>query len=194
MADETTANPNPPNHSGGGTEAGRLAELLEELRALLKQEMTTVQQRWQRSLPFADYLVDRWQKAQALGFGEGSSIYDSTLVLGEVKVGKNTWIGPFTVLDGSGGLEIGDNCSISAGVQIYTHDTVAWAVSGGKQPAKRVPVRIGHRCYIGPNTIISKGITIGDGCVIGANSLVLHDIPSNSKAFGTPCRVQGKAT
>ena len=33
--------------------------------------------------------------------------YDSVLVIGDVQVGKNTWIGPFVVLDGSGGLEIG---------------------------------------------------------------------------------------
>ncbi len=30
-----------------------------------------------------------------------------------------------------------------------------------------------------------RGVNIADSCVIGANSLVLHDIPANSKAFGT---------
>lgn len=172
------------------SETNKLDELLTQLRALLTQESAAVGERWNRSLPFADYIVDRWQKAQSLGFGEGSSIYDSSLVLGDVSVGKNTWIGPFTVLDGSGHLVIGDNCSISAGVQIYTHDTVAWATSGGTDPAERAPVTIGSRCYIGPNAIISKGITIGDGCVIGANSFVNTDIPSGTKAWGTPARVQ----
>jgi acetyltransferase-like isoleucine patch superfamily enzyme len=149
-----------------------------------------MRQQWNRSLPFGDYIVDRWQKAAALGFGEGASIYDSALILGDVKVGKNTWIGPFTILDGSGGLEIGDYCSISAGVQIYTHDTVQWATSGGTLQAEREPVRIGSRCYIGPNVIISKGISIGDGCVIGANSFVNRDVPSGMKAWGTPARCQ----
>lgn len=171
-------------------EPNELDELLAKIRALLTQESATVSERWNRSLPFADYIVDRWQKAQSLGFGEGSSIYDSSLVLGDVQVGKNTWIGPFTVLDGSGHLVIGDNCSISAGVQIYTHDTVAWATSGGTESVERSPVSIGSCCYIGPNSIISKGITIGDGCVIGANSFVNTDIPSGSKAWGTPARVQ----
>lgn len=194
MTDETTSNPNSANFSREGKAVARLAELLKDLQALLAHEMTTVQQRWQRSLPFADYVVDRWQKAKALGFGEGSSIYDSSLVLGEVKVGRDTWIGPFTVLDGSGGLEIGDTCSISAGVQIYTHDTVGWATSGGIAAVERASVRIGNRCYIGPNTVISKGVTIGDGCVIGANSLVNSDISSGMKAWGTPCRVIGKTT
>jgi acetyltransferase-like isoleucine patch superfamily enzyme len=185
--------PNPDfSKLASGNSADFLAALLEALQNLLTGEMAKVLQFRQRSLPFADYIVDRWQKARLLGFGEGTSIYDSSLVLGDVKVGENTWIGPFTVLDGSGGLEIGDTCSISAGVHIYTHDTVKWATSGGKSPAERAPVRIGSRCYIGPNTVISKGVTIGDGCVIGANSLVNSDVPSGMKAWGTPCRVQGK--
>ena len=126
-----------------------------------------------------------------LGFGEGTSIYDSSVVLGNVTVGCSVWVGPFTVLDGTGGLVIGDYCSISAGVQIYTHDSVQWALTGGKAQYEQAPVSIGSRCYIGPNTIIVKGVSVGDGCVIGANSLVLSDIPPNSKAFGTPCRVVG---
>lgn len=47
-----------------------------------------IDQRWRRTLPFGDYIVDRWKKAECLGFGEGSSIYDSSLVFGDVKVGK----------------------------------------------------------------------------------------------------------
>lgn len=175
----------------GDVPTERLDTLLAELRSLLMRESAEVQKKWSRSLPLADYVVDRWQKAQTLGFGQGSSIYDSALVLGDVRVGEKTWIGPFTVLDGSGGLTIGDTCSISAGVQIYTHDTVAWAISGGTAAVPRSAVKIGSRCYIGPNSIISRGVTIGDGCVIGANSFVNKDIPAGMRAWGTPCRVLG---
>lgn len=166
-------------------------DLFARMKALWQQLRQRVDARWRRTLPFGDYFVDRWEKARALGFGEGTSIYDSSLVLGEVRVGRHTWIGPNTLLDGSGGLTIGDYCSISAGVQIYTHDTVEWALSGGKAQPERKPTAIGSCCYIGPNVVIAKGVTIGSRCVIGANSLVLHDIPDGSKAFGTPCRVVG---
>ena len=108
--------------------------LLSQLRTLWRQRYKEVDKEFNRSLPFADYIVDRWEKAKLLGFGEGSSIYDSSLVLGTVKVGAKTWIGPFVVLDGTGGLEIGSNCSISAGTQIYSHDSVDWAISGGSLP------------------------------------------------------------
>ena len=168
-----------------------LNTLLEQLRALWSGLQRGMMQKWKRTLPMADYIIDRWEKARVLGFGEGTSIYDSSLVLGNVTVGKNTWIGPFTVLDGSGGLQIGDNCSISAGVQIYSHDTVDWAISGGKVGGTKDPVTVGSNCYIGPNAILAKGVSVGDGCIIGANSLVLTDIPPDSKAYGTPCRIYG---
>lgn len=163
---------------------------LQELAAALQ---TRMRERFDRQVPLADLLEDRWARARRLGFGDGASIYDSALVLGPVQVGAHTWIGPQTILDGSGGLRIGTYCSISAGVQIYSHDSVAWARSGGTAPLERAPVVIGDRCYLGPQTVVAKGVTIGSGCVIGACSLVLHDLPSDSKAFGVPARVVGPA-
>ena len=166
--------------------------LLTELKALWLSRRRELNHKFARTLPFGDYVIDRWEKAAELGFGTGTSIYDSSVVLGDVNVGEHTWIGPFTVLDGSGGrLEIGSHCSISAGVQIYTHDTVERSLSGGQASIVGAPTRIGSNCYIGPNTVIVKGVTIGNRVVIGSNSLVLKDIPSGSKAFGTPCRVVG---
>lgn len=152
-----------------------------------------VNERWKRTLPFAEYIVDRWEKARILGFSQGTSIYDSALVLGDVSVGENTWIGPYVILDGSGDLNIGNNCSISAGVQIYSHDSVNWAVSGGSEPYEYAQTSIGNNCYIGPNTVVSKGVHIGNRCIIGANSLVLGNIPPNSKAYGTPCEIKESA-
>ena len=126
-------------------------------------------------------------KVREPGFGEDTSIYDSALLLGDVAVWRDIWIGPFTVLDGSGGLVIGDHCSISPGVQIYTHDMVKWAVSGGVHAPEYATVRIG--CYIGLNAVISKGVTIGDCCVIDANSFVNSDLPAETKAWGTAAKV-----
>jgi hypothetical protein len=60
-------------------------DLLSKLRSLFQNEMDTIKQKWNRSLPFADYIVDRFEKARTLGFGEGSSVYDSSLILGNVK-------------------------------------------------------------------------------------------------------------
>lgn len=155
-------------------------------RLLFQKKRAEMRQQYHRVLPANELLTDRWEKARYLGFGEGASIYDSSLVFGDVVVGTNTWVGPFTVLDGSGGLSIGSHCSISTGVQIYTHDTVQWALSGGTAPYEYSPTSIGDRCYIGPNTIIGKGVTLGEGCVVGANSFVNQSFPPGSKVAGSP--------
>ncbi len=142
-----------------------------------------------RSLPFAELLFDRWERAKLLKFGEGTSVYDSAYIFGDVKVGKNTWVGPFTILDGSGGLSIGDNCSISASVQIYSHDTVKWATTGGKEKYEYAATSIGNNCYLAPNTIIAMGVSLGDACVVGANSFVNKSFPAGSKIAGTPAKL-----
>ena len=51
------------------------------------------------------------------------------------------------------------------------------------------PISIGKRCWLGSGVLVMPGVRIGDGCVIGAGSVVTRDIPPNSLAVGTPCRV-----
>ena len=166
--------------------------LLQELKALLKELQTEKMQRFKRRVSVGDLLTDRWEIARQYGFGEGTSCYDSVLIIGDVHVGKHTWIGPNVILDGSGGgLEIGDYCSIDAGVQIYTHDTAKWAVTFGKAERETAPTRIGSGVFIGPNSIITKGVVVGDQVIIGAMSLVTSDIPPGVKAWGQPATVRG---
>src|SRR2546422_985883 len=160
-----------------------------QLHQKLREELKL---RWQRAVPFSDELFDRWERARFLGFGDGASIYDSSLVLGDVKVGDNTWIGPFTVLDGRGGLRIGKFCSISCGVQIYSHDTVKWTLSAGKVSEEHSLTQIGDCTYIGASSIINRGVTVGDHCVIGANSFVKYDVPPFTVVGGSPAKKIGR--
>lgn len=162
-----------------------LTELYTGLRAEMKAS-------WERDLPMSELLFDRWERARNLGFGPSSSIYQASYVYGDVRVGAHAWVGPFTVLDGSGGLTIGDYSVVSAGVHIYTHDTIRWAVSGGRAPYDRSPVSIGSCTYIGAQSVVLKGVTIGEHSVIGAGSLVNRDIPSFTVAVGSPCRSIGR--
>ena len=149
---------------------------------------------WHRVLPFAEQITDRWEKARYLGLGDGASVYDSTLLFGQVSVGEKTWIGPNCVLDGSGGLQIGSTCSIAAGCQLYSHDTVAWAVSGGAAKARHAETKIGDAVYIGPGTVVAAGSSIGEHSIIGALSLVKGDIPPYSFAAGSPAQIIGRVT
>lgn len=170
------------------TDQDKLLQSLRDLHSKLSQEKRKA---FHRDLPFEELVFDRWERAKELGFGDGSSIYHNTYVMFDVKVGKNTWIGPSVMLDGRGGLCIGDWCSISAGVHIYTHDTVQWSLTGGNAEIETAPVQIGNCTYIGSQSIILPGVSVGDHCVIGAGSLVKHNIPDYSIAVGTPARITG---
>jgi acetyltransferase-like isoleucine patch superfamily enzyme/glycosyltransferase involved in cell wall biosynthesis len=179
-------------HDGGQESDKSTHLLLVDLQKMHRELRTRIQTEWNRSVPFGDQITDRWERAKFLGFGEGASVYDSTLVLGQVAVGLQTWIGPHCILDGSGGLTIGSTCSISASCQLYSHDTVGWAVSGGKAPFRHSKTTIGDGVYLGPGTVVAAGVAIGNNSIIGALSLVNHDIPPFSFAAGAPARVIGQ--
>lgn len=164
-----------------------IAYLLRRIQARLQREKIGA---FKRRVSFGDLVTDRWQNAREYGFGEGTSCYDNVLVLGDVKVGRNCWIGPNVILDGSGGLTIGDNCSISAGVQLYSHHTLNWTISMSQKPYEYAPTHVGSGVYIGPNAVVQKGVTIGDRAVIGALSLVRSNVPTGARVYGVPARCQ----
>lgn len=168
-----------------------LRELFEKISGMYRLLGEAFIQDLQRLPSFADLIVDRWEKAKMLGFGEGTNIYDNSLVIGDVKVGKECWIGPHTILDGSGILSLGDYCTISAGVHIYTHDNVKQTLSSKLLPIERRSTTIGNNVYIGPQAIITKGLTIGNNVIIGAFAFVNKDIPDDSIVMGQPAKQVG---
>ena len=98
-------------------------------------------------------------------------------ILGDPLIGDGTWIGPFCLMDGSGGLTIGSGCDFAAGTHVYTH---SWA-----------PVVIGDRVFVGANCVIQMGVTIGDESIISAGSVVTRDVPPRTVVAGVPARVVG---
>jgi acetyltransferase-like isoleucine patch superfamily enzyme len=110
-------------------------------------------------------------------------------IIGEPEIGEGTWIGAFTVIDGSGGLHIGAGCDVSCGAQIYTHSSAKRCVSGRSYPeVDRAPTWIGDRVFIGANAVIQMGVTIGDGAVVGAGAVVTRDVPAATVVSGVPAR------
>ena len=113
-------------------------------------------------------------------------------------IGHHTFINfNFTVQDDAK-VTIGNHCDFGPNVTIVTpvhpmlaEERIAYPDETGEKKrlclAKPVVIRDG--CWIGANTVILPGVTVGENCVIGAGSVVTRDVPPNSFAAGNPCRV-----
>lgn len=94
-------------------------------------------------------------------------------------------------------LTLVDDTDIFVGDSVMFGPNVTVATAGHPiDPALRlkvgqfnIPVHIGNNVWIGANSVILPGITIGDNSVIGAGSIVTKDIPENVVVVGNPCRV-----
>jgi acetyltransferase-like isoleucine patch superfamily enzyme len=170
----------------------RLDALLSDLRALASRLGGATRERYARMNPFVEDVTD-WKARGRAWTGEDRdvTIYDSATLIGDVEIGRSTWVGPFCMLDGSGGLRIGHHCSVSTGAQLLSHDTVEWALSGGTAPYRRTPTTIGDCCFIGAHAVLRRGITIGDHCLVAAGAVVTADVPSHTIVAGVPARPIG---
>jgi Acetyltransferase (isoleucine patch superfamily) len=122
--------------------------------------------------------------------GHASNAYTPhTLILGTPEIGPGTWIGAFTVIDGSGGLTIGEGCDIGVGTQIYTHSTLRRCLTGRRYPeVDRTPTKIGNRVFISGNVVINPGVNVGDEAVLLAGSVITHDVAPRTVVAGVPAR------
>ena len=88
-----------------------------------------------------------------------------------------------------GKITFGDDVKIGPQCGFYTalHPLDSKLRAAGYETAE--PIHVGNNVWFGGGVKVLAGVTIGDNCVIGAGSVVTHDIPANSLAFGNPCRV-----
>ena len=91
-------------------------------------------------------------------------------------------------------VSIGDNVMLAPNVSIFTAGHPIDAEMRNKEWEYAIPVKIGNNVWIGGNTVINPGISIGDNTVIGSGSVLTKDIPSNVIAAGNPCKVIRKIT
>ena len=111
-----------------------------------------------------------------------------------IEVGKNFFANYTCTMLDVAKITIGENCFIASNVAIYTAGHPIHPDSRNSMYEYGIPVTIGDNVWIGGNTVICPGVTIGSNCVIGAGSVVTKDIPDWSVAAGNPCRVIRKIT
>jgi len=130
---------------------------------------------------------------------EGAILFDRQA--GEVSIGDRSFLGASTIVCAEG-ITIGNDVLVSWGCTIIDHDShsTRWSERAGDvlnwysrrkdwKHVKRARVYIEDRVWIGFNSIVLKGVTIGKGSVVGAGSVVTGNVPPYSLYAGNPARM-----
>jgi acetyltransferase-like isoleucine patch superfamily enzyme len=110
---------------------------------------------------------------------------------GRITLGRDVFLGPYCVIYGHGGVEIGPETLVSMHCRILSssHTIPPPAIAIRTQGDVQQPTRIGRDVWLGAGVTVLGGVTIGDGCIVGAGAVVSHDLPPFSIALGIPARV-----
>ncbi len=123
---------------------------------------------------------------------------------GEIIIHEDVYLGDDCLISSAERVEIHRYSLLAHGVQVFDNDShplEAWERaddydsllhgSGTRAEIASKPITIGPNAWIGSQTILLKGVTVGEGSIIAAGSVVTKDIPSNRIAAGNPARVMG---
>lgn len=103
-----------------------------------------------------------------------------------ITVGEGVFINACCHFQDHGGVTIGDGCQIG-------HNVVFATLNHGLAPADRkhtypAPITLGRNVWVGSNSTILQGVTVGDNAVIAAGAVVTKDVPAGTVVGGVPAK------
>lgn len=140
----------------------------------------------------------------SMAIGENSMVQSGIYFEKEnahIIIGDRTFIGASNIIC-SDRVNIGNDILIAWGCTIVDHnshsiiweerksDVINWI--NGKKDWTNVltsPITIKDKAWIGFNSIILKGVTIGEGAIVGAGSVITKDVPPYTVVAGNPAKV-----
>ena len=162
--------------------------------------------RYYNKVKFKGYTIVFKFKGSTINIGKGTVInsgftsnllglYQKTIIIsrygGIINIGKNVGISGATIYSMSK-ISIGDNTMIGANCKIIDNDfhplNSDKRIRNNPEDIKKREISIGKNCFIGMNTIILKGTTIGDNSIVGAGSVVSGKFNSDSIICGNPAQ------
>lgn len=161
-----------------------------------------LQLRFPQVLLGSDVRVGRWvvlrsrqgSKRGIIRLGRGCEIQDGAKLEtwgGTIELQENSFVGPYVVIYGHGGVRIGKDCLISMHCRILSsnHTTPPVGIPIRSMPDVLQPTVIEDDVWLGAGSTVLAGVRLHQGAIIGAGAVVTHDIPANAIAVGVPARV-----
>lgn len=123
---------------------------------------------------------------------------------GGMSVGAFVYVGDGAIISAQQSIEIGDATLIAHGVMVFDNNSHPINPHAREIHFRRMlgvldrdapivieasPVRIGRRCWIGMNSLVMRGVSIGDDTIVAGGSVVTADLPAGVVAGGNPARV-----
>ena len=113
--------------------------------------------------------------------GSRTSFFSDCLISGVVTIGIDClFANNVTVLSGTH--------QIRGGGTIRQND-LAWTRSLEYSPFD--PISIGEDCWLGANSVVLPGVSLGKGTVVGANTVVTKSFPDYAILGGVPAQIIG---
>ncbi|MCZ7568485.1 MAG: acyltransferase [Ardenticatenaceae bacterium] len=122
---------------------------------------------------------------------------------GELHVGNNVHIGPFTIISAIGGVQLGDDVTLSAGCKVYSFShhyrsfqdpsnrsfAFGSMVAPERQSMLSSPVVFENNTGMALNGVVLPGVTVGRDSFVMINAVVTKNVPPNSLVAGHPAKV-----
>jgi acetyltransferase-like isoleucine patch superfamily enzyme len=122
---------------------------------------------------------------------------------GRIIIGQDCYIGDGTRIWSARSITVGDRVLISHNVNIFDSLTHPISAKRRHRQFKEIattghpreldldekPIRIDNDAWIGSQSTILRGVTIGEGAIVGAGSVVTKDVPPWTIVAGNPARV-----
>jgi maltose O-acetyltransferase len=126
-----------------------------------------------------------------MGIGVGTIIYHGCEVRAPraIQIGSWTSIGDGCILDGRGGLTIGDSVNFSTGVWVWTAEH---NVNDPGFATTSAPVAIEDHAWVSCRAVILPGVTIGRGAVVAAGAVVTKSVEPFDIVGGVPAKRIGR--